>query len=707
VVSNAEGLAGLGENVSSATFEMISSIEQVGGNVQALNQAVQEEVSAIEEMAGNIRSVADSTDSLSGAAAQSRKSMEEIERSTRSIRDKADEAAGLSEAAREGAAHTKDILTRTVSGIHQLAETIDATRKVMHQLGVQSRAIGEILTVISSVAGDTHLLSLNASIMAAKAGEHGRGFSVVAQEIKNLALRTSGSAKEIESLIIETQDSVDRAASSIEEGTKRVADGIQLSEEADRALAEVLDQADIAARNAREIAKDTEDQAAISEQVFKAVDEVAGRTELIRTAMREQEDGSGYLRERALSTQDLMTRVAHTMSEQAESSRRISSAMDQLTGSIQSIRIETEGQAKSSAETVHAIEAIRKMADLVAISAQNVSNTSMSVLHQSLLLRHELKGMTLPEGEAALTFGVLFDNLREERWRREKDIFEKRAGELGARIEFRVAEGDHDRQEAQAEELIKLGVDIMIVVAINAERASRIVEKAKAAGIPVIAYDRLIKNADLNLFISFDARRIGRVQAETVVKSAKGPNVLVLAGSPTDVTSHLLHEGQISFLQDSAGRGEINIVDDIWVPDWDPDQAYALTKNAIETHGPLDAVVASNDGTAGGAIKAVKELINDRQVVVTGMDTELSACQRIVEGSQAMTVYMPIILQASRAMEAALLLLKKEEIPGITDHIDNGAHKVPTILLKPIRVDAENLEEVVIRDGFHKREDIY
>jgi len=100
-------------------------------------------------------------------------------------------------------------------------------------------------------------------------------------------------------------------------------------------------------------------------------------------------------------------------------------------------------------------------------------------------------------------------------------------------------------------------------------------------------------------------------------------------------------------------------------------------------------------------------LLPDRPVAVTGMDAELAACQRIVAGSQTMTAYMPIKLQATRTMEAALLMLKLEDIPGITDFIDNGAGKVPSILLQPIKVDAENMEEVVIKDGFHRKEQIY
>jgi D-xylose transport system substrate-binding protein len=528
----------------------------------------------------------------------------------------------------------------------------------------------------------------------------------VAQEIKTLAQRTAESAKEIENLILKTQESVDLAIRAIEEGSMRVAENMKLSEQADHFMAEVVRRAEVASQNAREIAKDTDAQAAVSAQVSTAADEIAKRSELIRTAMREQEDSSRFVQERAVKMQDLMATVAQAMAEQAESSRRISTAMDQLTSRIQGIRVATDDQTRSSAAVGHATDTIKKKADLVAISAQNVSNTSMSVLHQSLLLRHELKGVKLPEREAAVTLGVVFDNLREERWQRERDFFHTKTAELGMKMEFRVAEGDADKQKAQGEELVNLGVDLMIVVAVDAEAAATIVERAKKAKIPVIAYDRLIKNCDLNLFVSFNAVKIGEIQALTTLEKAKGNRFLILAGSPADVNALMLYRGQMKVLKPKIEQGQVVITDEVWVPDWDPRQAYELTRKAIEKKGPVDAVIASNDGTAGGAIRAVKELITDRKVVVTGMDTELSACQRIIAGSQTMTVYMPIKLQASRALEAALLILRGEEIPGITDFVDNGKAHVPAILLRPTKVDADNLEEVVIKDGFHRREDL-
>jgi len=707
VVTNVEDLADLGDNVSSSTYETIASIEEVGRNAQTLGQAVNEAVSAIQQMVGNIHSVAGSADSLSGAAVQTRRSMEEIGRSTRSIRDRADRTAQLSEAARRGAAHSKDLFGKTVTGIRNLSENMESTRQVMHQLGIQSNSIGEILTVISSIANETHLLSLNASIMAAKAGEHGRGFSVVAQEIKTLAKRTAESAKEIENLIHETQESVNRAAHAIEEGTSRVNEGMRVSEEADNALGEVLSQAEVAAQNAHGIAQDTDGQAAMSEQVFKAVDEVAKGAEMIRIAMKEQEDSSEFLRGRAVRMQELMSQVTQAMSEQSEASHRISSSMERLTGSIQSIKAATEEQASSSAGIVRAIDTIRKKADLVAIAAQNVSNTSMSVLHQSLLLRHELKGLTLPAALKPYTFGVLFDNLREERWQREKVIFTQRIEELGNRIEMRVAEGSVDRQLAQGQELVSMGVDILIVVAVDAEAGGTVVRRAKDAGIPVICYDRLIKNAIFDLFISFDASKIGELQAQTALEKATGPKFLIIAGSPKDTNAQVLHAGQMKTLKPAVERGQAQIVDDFWAPDWSPEAAYRHTRQIIETKGPVDAVIASNDGTASGAARALRELMPGKRVVLTGMDTELSACRRIVEGTQTMTVYMPIKLQALRATEAALLLLKGEQIPGITDMVDNGASRIPCILLRPIKVDAENLEEVVIHDGFHRKEDVF
>jgi len=707
VRSNAEGLQKMGENVSASTSQMLASIEQVNDNVQGLNAAMQDAASAIEQMAGNIKSVAESTDTLSMAAVQSRRSMEDIDRSNRVIKDRAESAAELAEAARDGSAYTKELLGKTVDEVRRVADTVEGTRKVMHQLGIQSRSIGEILTVISSVAADTHLLSLNASIMAAKAGEHGRGFAVVAQEIKTLAQRTAESAKEIESLIYETQESVDKAVRSIEDGAEQVARGMRLSEEADAALAEVLEKAEVAARNARDIAKDTMDQTEMSKEVYKAVEEVAKRTELIQVAMREQGDAGAFIRRVMIENQDLMEKVAMSMAEQSESSKRISAAMEKLTDSIQGIRLATEDQSKSSAGIVKAIDSIRKKAELVAISAQNVNNTSMSVLHQSLLLRNELKGLSLPDRRARYTLGLLFDNLREERWRREKEIFETRAAQLGAAAEFRAAEGDAGRQLEMARGLMDAGVDLIILVAVDAEAAGDIVALAKSRGAPIIAYDRLVKNSPLDLFVSFDATRTGTLQAETAVRAGQGARILVLAGSPADVNAHMLYKGQMEILKPAAEEGRIKLLDACWVPDWDPEQAYRLTAECIKKNGEPDAVVASNDGTAGGAVKAIKELLPGKKVAVTGMDAELAACRRIVEGSQTMTVYMPIKLQASRTIEAALLMLRGEDIPGITDRVDNGMIEVPAILLRPVKVDAENLEEVVMADGFHKREDIF
>jgi D-xylose transport system substrate-binding protein len=707
ILDSVADLGQLGDNVSSSSYQMMASIEEVNRTVQSLDEMVKEVVTAIDQITGNIHSVAESTETLSGAASQSKSSMEDIGKTIKSIRDRAESSAGMSQKARDGASHSKDLLANTVSKIKILSESIESTRSVMQDLGVKSRSIGEILNVISSVTADTHLLSLNASIMAAKAGEHGRGFAVVAQEIKTLAQRTSESAKEIESLILATQESVDRAVRAIEEGAQRVSESMSISEEADQALGDVVKKTETSAENARRIASDTDGQAEMSEQVLKAADEVANRTELIRSAMREQEDSIKFVQGRSNKMKEHMEGVVQSMGEQSEASSRISQSMENLTGSIEDIRQSTEEQVRSTEGIVHAVEVIRKKADVVAISAQYVNNTSMSVLHHSHLLQHELKGITLPPRQVRFTLGLLFDNLREERWQREKRIFTEYAEKLGAGLEFRVAEGDAARQRELGSELVEAGVDLLIVVAVNAEKAADIIEEARTKGTPAIAYDRLIKDTPLDLFVSFDAVGIGEIQARTALEKARGNRIMVLAGSPHDVNSHFLYEGQMKVLKTEVERGAIKIVDEVWVPDWDPQQAYELTKRVIEQKGPIDAVVAANDGTAGGAIRAVKELLPRDKVAVTGMDAELSACRRIVEGSQTMSVYMPIRLQAVRTLEAALLMLNNEEIPGITNHVDNRAARVPSILLKPVKIDADNLEEVVVKDGFHKREELY
>ena len=307
-----------------------------------------------------------------------------------------------------------------------------------------------------------------------------------------------------------------------------------------------------------------------------------------------------------------------------------------------------------------------------------------------------------------VVIGLSLDTVREERWQRDRDMFVAHAESLGAKVLVQVANNDDARQNAQAENLLTQGVDVLVVAPHNSESAATIVASAHRAGVPVIAYDRLINGADLDLYISFDNLRVGELQAEYAVARKPRGNYVLIAGAPTDNNARLFHEGQMKVLKPHVDRGDIRIVGDQWSNDWQPVEALKIMENALTRNGNrVDAVVVSNDGLAGGAIQALAEQKLAGTVLVTGQDAELSACRRVVAGTQSMTVYKPIRALAARGAEVAILLARKQPVPDATRTLHNGFKDVPCILIAPIAVDRDNVASTVVADGFHALADVY
>jgi D-xylose transport system substrate-binding protein len=318
------------------------------------------------------------------------------------------------------------------------------------------------------------------------------------------------------------------------------------------------------------------------------------------------------------------------------------------------------------------------------------------------------RGGTAGSGGEQIVIGLSLDTLREERWQRDRDRFVARAEELGAKVLVQAANNDDAVQNAQAENLLTQGVDVLVVAPHNAKSAATIVEAAHKSGVPVIAYDRLINDCDLDLYVSFDNLRVGELQAEYAVAHAPSGNYVLIAGAPTDNNAHLYREGQLNILQPYIDRGEIYLVTDQFANDWQPVEGLKILENALtRNHNDITAVVAANDGLAGGAIQALAEQKLTGKVIVTGQDAELAACRRIVEGSQSMTVYKPIQALATRGAEVAILLAKKQPVPDAHRTLHNGYKDVPSLLITPIPVDKTNLMETVIQDGYQKLEDVY
>jgi D-xylose transport system substrate-binding protein len=300
------------------------------------------------------------------------------------------------------------------------------------------------------------------------------------------------------------------------------------------------------------------------------------------------------------------------------------------------------------------------------------------------------------------------DTLKEERWHRDRDLLVERATALGAEVLVQAANGDDALQNSQAENMLTQGIDVLLVAPHNGKTAAVIVEAAHRAGVPVIAYDRLINDADVDLYISFDNERVGEMQADYLAKRRPKGSYVVIGGAPTDNNALLYHRGQMKVLEPFVARGDIRIAADQWARDWLAVEALKIMENALtRTANQVDAVVAANDGVAGGAIQALTEQNLAGKTLVSGQDAELSACQRIVAGTQSMTVYKPIARLAFTAAEVAVKLARRQPHGRETRPISNGKIDVPSILLEPVAVDKDNLVSTVIADGYQRVEDVY
>jgi D-xylose transport system substrate-binding protein len=305
-----------------------------------------------------------------------------------------------------------------------------------------------------------------------------------------------------------------------------------------------------------------------------------------------------------------------------------------------------------------------------------------------------------------LKIGFLMDSLKVERWQTDLDRFQKRAAELGADVLVETAEGDDELQLRQAEKLLDSGVKALVLVPHDADKAVRIVRAAKAKQVPLLCYERLVRDPDVTFFIGVDALTIGLLQADFLSQQAPKGNYVLIGGSPTDINAKILHDGQMRILKPFVDRGDIRIVSDTWSKDWDPSEAYAHMSEAIESSkGDITAVVASNDGTAGGAIQALEDHKLAGKVLVSGQDADLAAIIRILEGTQSMTVYKPLSSQAKLAAEAAVASAKGEAAKT-TAAVSIGNKTIPAILLNPVVVTKDNVKQTVIKDGFQNLETI-
>lgn len=302
--------------------------------------------------------------------------------------------------------------------------------------------------------------------------------------------------------------------------------------------------------------------------------------------------------------------------------------------------------------------------------------------------------------------GFSIDDLRVERWTRDRDYFVAAAEKMGAKVYVQSADANEERQVAQIENLISRGVDALVIVPFNSKVLGNVIAEAKRAGIKVISYDRLILNSDIDAYVSFDNEKVGEMQAQGLVKVAPKGNYFLLGGAPTDNNAHILREGQLKVLKPLVDKGDIKIVGQQWTPEWEPSKAMKIVEDALTAnHNNIQAIVASNDGTAGGAIQALAAQHLAGKVAVSGQDADLAGVKRVLAGTQTMTVYKPLKQLAGNAAELAVDLVKGTA-PKYNAKMNNGTKEVDSVLLTPIMLTKDNVD-VVVKDGFYTHEQVY
>jgi len=305
--------------------------------------------------------------------------------------------------------------------------------------------------------------------------------------------------------------------------------------------------------------------------------------------------------------------------------------------------------------------------------------------------------------------GFSMATLKEERWQRDHDAFQEHCTKLNIECVITVANGDANRQANDVENLLTRGIDVLVIAPHDATQAASMVEKAKALNIPVVSYDRLINSDKIDLYVSHQVPVIGRKMAEYALQHVPKGNYIMVYGASTDNNAHIIKKEQLAVLQPAIDRGDIRIVADQHATDWRPEEALKIVENALtQNREDVQAVVASNDGTAGGAVSALENRGLAGKVLVTGQDAEKAALQRIAEGKQTMTVYKPIIPLATAAVEAAAALARNQPLQNVVDFRNEVIGKdIRAILLEVVVVDRTNLMETVIKDGFATFEEVF
>lgn len=317
----------------------------------------------------------------------------------------------------------------------------------------------------------------------------------------------------------------------------------------------------------------------------------------------------------------------------------------------------------------------------------------------------ESKSVSSEATTKKMQIGMSFDSFVIERWQRDRDVFVSLVKDMGAEVNVQNANGDINEQKKQIEYFIEKGMDAIVIICIDSNTLAETIEKAKNAGIKVIAYDRLIHNADVDLYISFDNYEVGKLMGQALAdKGIQNGKVIMLGGNIADDNVPQVETG----FKDVMEKNSIEVVDQMHADGWRAELGGEYIYSHLDIVDEIDGIMCGNDNIATMVVHALAENRKADNMLVVGQDADLEACQRIVEGTQTMTVYKPVEKLAARAAECTIALIKGEELSG--DDVmsfNDGKYDVPYVKLTPIAVTADNMNEVIINSGFHLKEDVY
>jgi methyl-accepting chemotaxis protein len=442
IAESTEGLASSVEETAASIEEMTSSIENVASITHELSSGVDSTSSSIEQLSATLKEVATNAGELAEVSEETLTAVEEIIASIKEVETSAKESARLSEKTTgEASTFGANSINKTMEGMSKIKVSVEATSEAIRKLGGRSEEIGKILSVINEITEQTTLLALNAAILAAQAGERGKGFSVVADEIKDLTERTTFSTQEIASLIQSVQLEVKEAINLMKGASKSVDDGIALTKDAGDSFKKILDSSKRSSEMARSIEGSTAEQGTAAKHVSESVERVRSMVGQIAKATSEQFKGITLIMKATEKMRDASYQVATATEQQAMSSKQISQAIEMVSEKTQQISSALNEQKTGSDQIFKSIESIKDIPRENRDISFNVNKVLRELTKDAEFMEAEITRFKLFEDKQmfAIKMGIVPLMSPADMYKRFSPLVNYLGQRIGKKVELKVA----------------------------------------------------------------------------------------------------------------------------------------------------------------------------------------------------------------------------------------------------------------------------